>query len=78
MKEPDTHDYKKLVQLVSYSWKVMSLTLIFTADDINLIQCWVDGSFTVNNDISIHTAAVMCMGSGSVYSTYTLKRLDVI
>eukprot|EP00957_Ditylum_brightwellii_P144575 11012607-Ditylum_brightwellii.AAC.1 len=64
---PDNYDWKNLKCLLRYIKGTMDLTLILTADNLNILKWWVDGAYIVYKDMESHTGATMTLGKGSVY-----------
>jgi hypothetical protein len=76
VQKPDVDDYKKLSRVVCYlrSTKLLSLTL--EANDLQIIQWWVDASFAVHHDMRSHTGGTMSLGKGAIYSTSVRQKLN--
>eukprot|EP00957_Ditylum_brightwellii_P172111 13103509-Ditylum_brightwellii.AAC.1 len=76
VKAPDKHDWKKLKCLLRYLKGTIDLTLILTADNLNLAKWWVDRAYAVHKDMKSHTGATMTLGKGSVYSMSNKQKLN--
>ena len=42
---------------------------ILSADKVNIVKWWIDGSFAVHLELKIQTGETMSMGIGSLYNT---------
>ena len=50
--------------------------MILVADDVGVIQWFVDTSFAVHNDFKSHTGVVMTFGQGAVQSISRKQKLN--
>ena len=62
VKEPDTDDWKQMVQLLCYIYGTKDLTLILESDKTGIIKLYVDAEYAVHNDCKGHTGAALFMG----------------
>ena len=65
---PNQDDYMKLGMMIKYLENTLHLTLRLQADEMNLLQWWVDAAYATHPDMKGHTGATFTMGCGSVYS----------
>ena len=76
VREPDTHDYKKLIRLMKYLKSTKDIPLTLEADNSGCIQWWVDASFAVHPDMKSHSGAMMPMGQGWEISGSKKQKLN--
>ena len=76
VQHPDRDDYKKLGRAMKYLWKTITLPLTLEADDLQLIQWWIDGAFATHCDMRSHTGGAMSLGKGIIYGTSTRQKLN--
>ena len=69
-------DYKKLSRVVCYLRGTKLLPLTLEANDLQIIQWWVDASFAVHRDMRSHTGGTMSLGKGAIYSTSVRQKLN--
>jgi hypothetical protein len=65
VKGPNEADWAKLVRLMKYLNGTRELKLIFSADYLHCIKCYVDPSFAVHPDYKSHTGTTMSYGDGN-------------
>ena len=63
--EPDKDDWRKFLWLLQYLHGTIHMPIILRADNLNLIQWWVDDFYVVYGDIRGHNGATMSLGCGS-------------
>ncbi len=76
VKEPNADDYKKLARTMKYLQATRSLTLTLKAHGTRLIKWWVNGVFTVHQDMKNHTGAMISLGKGGDYCTSLCQKLN--
>ena len=76
VQKPDVDDYKKLSRVVCYLRGTKLLPLTLEANDLQIIQWWVDASFAVHRDMRSHTGGTMSLGKGAIYSTSVRQKLN--
>lgn len=76
VKSPDVDDYKKLKRMIQYLRATAGLVLRLEADNLHVVQWWVDGAYGVHGDYRSHTGATMTLGRGSIYSSSTKQKLN--
>ena len=59
-------DWKKLYHLMKYSNGTTDMVLTLTANDLHLVQWFVDVAYAVHPDFKSHTGWVMTFGNGAV------------
>ena len=74
--QPDCDDYKKLGRAMKYLQKTITLTLTLEADELQLIQWWIDGAFATHQDMRSHTVGAMTLGKGVIYGTSMRQKLN--
>ncbi len=55
----------------------LTLPLSLEANDLNIMNSWVDASYAVHKDMRSHTGGVITLGKGSVYSTSTRQKINM-
>jgi hypothetical protein len=70
-------DWKKLKRLLSYLNGSKHLKHRLTALSMNVIECFVDASFAIHDDMKGHTGSVITMSGskGAVFSKSTKQRI---
>ena len=76
VKEPDKHDWTKLVHLMKYLRGTKDLPLILSADGTGVLKWHVDGSYTVHPNMRGHTGGGLTMGRGFPISASTKLKLN--
>ena len=66
MKEPCADDWAKLRRVLRYLNRNPGLPLALRANNLEVIEWWVDASFAVHLDIRGHTGSVMTLGKGEM------------
>jgi hypothetical protein len=56
--------------------KSQSLVLTLRADNINIVEWWVDAVFAIHRDMQSHTGGGMSMGAGAVYSSSQKQKMN--
>ena len=51
VKNADMDDWKKLLRLMSYLKGTTKMVLILEANNMNLLKCFIDASYSVHNDM---------------------------
>ena len=73
---PDVDDFKKLGRCLQYLRDSKHLSLTLEAEDMTVIQWWVDASFATHPNCRSHTGATLSFGKGSVYSMSSKQKLN--
>ena len=76
VKAPNGNDWGKLVQAMKFLEQTLQDKLILKADDIRVINWWVDASFAVHPDYRSHTGAVMSFGRGAPITISSKQKLN--
>ena len=76
VKEPDEDDWKKLVRMMTHFKHTKDSVLTLEADNVNVIEWFMDGSCAVHDDMKGHTGAGMTMGKGSVHDRSAKQKLN--
>ena len=76
IQNPDVDDFKKLGWCMCYLRDSKHLLLTLKADDMTVIQWWVDASFATHPNCRSHTGATLSFGKGSVYSLSPKQKLN--
>ena len=76
IQNPDVDDFKKLGRCLRYLRDSKHLSLTLEADDMMVIQWWVDASFATHPNCHSHTGATLSFGKGSVYSMSSKQKLN--
>ena len=76
IQNPDVDDFKKLGRCLRYLRDSKHLSLTLEADDMTVIQWWIDASFATHPNCCSHTGATLSFGKGSVYSMSSKQKLN--
>ena len=76
IQSPDVDHLKKLGRCLRYLRDSKHLSLTLEADDMTMIQWWVDTSFATHPNCHRHTGATISFGKGSVYSMSSKQKLN--
>ena len=76
IQNPDVDDFKKLGRCLRYLRDSKHLSLTLEADDMMVIQWWVDASFATHPNCRSHTGVTLSLGKGSVYSLSSKQKLN--
>ena len=76
IQNPDVDDFKKLGRCLRYLRDSKRLSLTLEADDMTVIQWWIDASFAPHPNGRSHTGAALSFGKGSVYSMSSKQKLN--
>ena len=76
VKAPDNDDRKKLSKLMKYLQDTRYLPLILEDDDSGVLKWYIDGSFTIHNDMESHTGINLTMGKGTIYGGSLKHKLN--
>ena len=63
--------------VLKYIKGTIYLPLRLTAGDMTVINWYIDGEFSVHDDMRSHSGATMIIGKGSVYSGSSKQKLNV-
>jgi hypothetical protein len=66
VKDPNGDDFKKLGRVIKYLSNTSELVLRLSARDSLFMKWWIDGSFTVHDNMQSHTGSTMSIGTGSM------------
>ena len=75
VKASDEDDYKKLTRVMRYLRATADMPLTLEADNLQIVEWWVDASYAVHPDMKSHTGGTMSLGKGAIYSTSTFSRV---
>ena len=76
IQNPDVDDFKKLGRCLRYLRDSKHLSLTLEADDMTVIQWWIDASFATHPNCRSHTGATLSFGKGSVYSMSSKQKIN--
>ena len=77
VKQPDMDDWKKLRHGLMYLKGTLHMKRYLTADELNIIIWWVDGSYGERWDSKGHTGAMMSMGKGAIVNISRKHKMNV-
>ena len=75
-KAPDQHDYKKLVQLLTYFRDSINLPLTLGYDASGIIKWWADAAFGVRTDLKSQSGGTLSLRTGSAISQSKRQSLN--
>ena len=61
--------------MIKYINDTVEIKLILSSDNTNIVNWWVDGSYTIHKDTKSHTGDIMSTGKGCVYGTSIHQKL---
>ena len=73
---PDEDDYKKLVRAIKYIRRTKFLRLTIEATYLDQNHWFVDGAFTVHEDMKSHTSAYMTFGKGMIDGSSRTQQIN--
>jgi hypothetical protein len=76
VQQPTKHDFNKLSLAIKYLRKTSDLILRLSADNLNIVKCWVDASYGVHHNMRSHTGGAISLGTGAAYSTSKKQKLN--
>ena len=76
VREPNEHDWRKLVRLIKFLNGTRADKLTLSADDLHVVKWYVDAAFAVHPDFRSHTGAVMTYGTGAAQSISRKQKLN--
>ena len=68
VREPNKDEWRNLRRLLQYLNGTRDMCLTINADDINIVQWWVDAAYGVHDGLKGHTGVTMSIGKGSITS----------
>jgi len=72
----DTDDYKKLTQVIRYLRQTRFIRLTLEANGLDKVDWYVDGAFSVHDDMRSHTGSCMTLGKGLAIGNSTKKKIN--
>jgi KUP system potassium uptake protein len=72
-----TQDREKLKRVLEYLNGTLDELLILGADDLTVMETWVDASYAVHDDMKSHTGGVVSFGRRAVMSKSSKQKLNV-
>jgi len=78
VKDPDIHDWKKLLRLLKYLQRTRNKELVLeaTPGDKIIISVYPDSAFAVHQDMKSHTGVSYALGKGSVNTISAKQKLN--
>ena len=76
VKAPDKDDWGKLNSILKYLNGAKSLTLRPSADNLSIIQWYVDASHQTHDDCKGHTGAFLTFGAGATMSSSIKQKIN--
>ena len=69
-------DWEKLRQILKYTYKTIDLPQIIGAENINMLQTWVDAAYAVHNNMQSHTGGIISLGHGVISSKSSKQKIN--
>ncbi len=69
-------DWSKLKRVLEFLKGTLDDRITLGADDITVMQTWVDASYAVHNDMKSHTGGIVSFGRGSIMSKSSKQKLN--
>ena len=63
VREPDKDNWEKLRRMLKFMEQTKNCVLTLSADNIQVVKWWIDGSYAVHLDCESQTGATMLMGA---------------
>jgi hypothetical protein len=76
VKSCEEDDYKKLIQMLQFLRATKGEFLTLSATSFHNVRWWVDASYAVHPNKSIHTGVTTSLGRGIVYGTPKRQKLN--
>ena len=76
VRAPCAEDWTKLRRVLRYLYRNPALPLTLRADNLEVIEWWVDASFAVHPDMKGHTGGTMTLGKGSMIDVCQKQRFN--
>jgi hypothetical protein len=70
-------DWSKLKRVLKFLKGTLDDCITLGADDITVMQIWVDASYAVHNDMKSHTGGTISFGRGSIMSKSSKQKLNM-
>jgi hypothetical protein len=65
---PTEQDHKKLIRILKYLKGTKELVLTLEADNLHVVNAYIDASFATHSDMKGHTGTYVTMGKGAVFA----------
>ena len=69
-------DWSKLKRVLEFLKGTLDDRITLGADDITIMQTWVDASYAVHSDMKSHTGGTVSFGRGSIMSKSSKQKLN--
>ena len=69
-------DWEKLRRVLRYTYKTINLPRIIGAENISVLQTWVDAAYAVHNDMRSHTGGIISLGHGVISSKSSKQKIN--
>jgi len=69
-------DWEKLRRILKYTYKTIDLPRVIGAENINMLQTWVDAAYAVHNDMQSHTGGIISLGHGVISSKSSKQKIN--
>ena len=70
-------DWEKLQRLLKYVHGTIDLPRIIGAEDLGILQTWVDASYATHSDMRSHTGGVISLGHGVINSKSNKQKINI-
>jgi hypothetical protein len=77
VRDPNQADWEKLVRVMKYLNGTKEENLTLSADNLRVVQWYVDASFGVHPDFKSHAGAIMTLGKGAIQSIARKQKMNV-
>ena len=69
-------DWEKLRRVLRYTYRTIDLPRIIGAENISVLQTWVDAAYAVHNDMRSHTGGIISLGHGVISSKSSKQKIN--
>ena len=76
MSVPNEVDWNKLKKILNFLKKTKEEKLTLEADNIQIINWYIDKAFGVHDDMKSHTRACMTLGKGMIYAFSNKEKVN--
>ena len=72
----EANDWEKLRRLLRYLYDTIDLARTIGANGMDILQTWVDASYTTHRDVRRHTGGLMSMGIEAIHNKCSKQKLN--
>lgn len=76
VKDPTVQDWYKLKRVLQYLHRTIDEYLTLGANDISIMDTYIDAAYAVHDDMKSHTGGIITLGRGAVMSKSQKQKLN--